>query len=73
MIEEMGLRELREAKLLSQKELAAKAGISNKTIVDIESGKIRPHPSTLRKLARALGVPGSALAEHLRPQGGLLP
>jgi transcriptional regulator with XRE-family HTH domain len=65
MLMEVGLRELREERLLSQKELAAKAHVSNKTIVDIETGKIRPHPSTLRKLARALGVPNAALAEHL--------
>jgi transcriptional regulator with XRE-family HTH domain len=66
MIEDVGLRELREERLLSQKELAAKARVSNKTIADIESGRIRPHPATLRKLARALGVPNAALAEHLR-------
>ncbi len=69
MLIEMGLREAREAKVWSQKELAAKAGVSNKTIADIEQGKIRPHPATLRKLARALGVPQTALAEHLRPRG----
>jgi transcriptional regulator with XRE-family HTH domain len=66
MIEDVGLRELREERLLSQKELAAKARVSNKTIVDIETGRIRPHPATLRKLARALGVPNVALTEHLR-------
>jgi transcriptional regulator with XRE-family HTH domain len=40
--------------------------VSQKTIVDIESGKIHPHPATLRKLAEALGVDPEALSEHLR-------
>lgn len=61
----MGLRELRQQKLLSQKELAAKARVSNKTVADIESGRVRPHPSTLRKLAEALDVSPSLLAPHL--------
>ena len=51
---------------MSQKELAAAAGVSNRTIVDIEAGRVRPHPATLRKLAKALGVKPAALAEHLR-------
>ena len=63
----VGLRELRQGQLLSQRELAAKAGVAHKTVVDIETGKIRPHPGTLRKLAAALGVPPAALAEYLAP------
>ena len=35
-------------------------------MVGIERGKIRPYPQTLRKVAEALGVEPSALAEHLR-------
>jgi len=62
----MGLRELREGQVITQRELAAKAGVSNKTISDIEQGKLRPHPATLRKLAAALGVKPSALAEHFQ-------
>ncbi len=62
----MGLREIRESKLLSQRELAQKSGVSPTTIVNIELGKIRPHPSTLRKLAGALAVSPKALAEHLK-------
>jgi transcriptional regulator with XRE-family HTH domain len=63
---DVGLRELRQDRLLSQEELAAKAGVSKTTIANIETGKIRPYPQTLRKLAEALGAPPSALAEHLR-------
>jgi transcriptional regulator with XRE-family HTH domain len=62
----VGLRELRRARVLSQRDLAARAKVSQKTIVDIESGKIHPHPVTLRKLAEALGVEPEALSEHQR-------
>jgi transcriptional regulator with XRE-family HTH domain len=62
----MDLRELREQKLLSQQDLAVRAGVSKTTVVNIEAGAIRPHPSTLRKLADALGVEPAVLAEYLR-------
>lgn len=63
---DVGLRELRLNAVMTQKELAEKAGVSKQTVVMIESGRIRPYPQTLRKLAEALGVPPTALAEHLR-------
>lgn len=44
------------------------AGISVKTLVDVERFKVRPHPTTLRKLAAALGVPTTTLAEHMDPR-----
>jgi transcriptional regulator with XRE-family HTH domain len=66
MLAAMGLRELRQERLLSQEELGKMAGVSKTTILNIESGKIRPYPQTLRKLAEALQVEPSALAEHLR-------
>jgi DNA-binding XRE family transcriptional regulator len=50
---------------MTQRELAAQANVAQKTIVDIETGKIRPHPTTIRKLAAALGVEPEALAEQL--------
>ena len=51
------LRELREARFLSLRDLAAKAGVAYVTIHRIETGqRVRPYPSTLRKLAKALGV-----------------
>jgi transcriptional regulator with XRE-family HTH domain len=59
-IREDGLRELREIRLrrgLSQADLSAITGVTEFTISEIESGKrANPRPSTLRKLARALGV-----------------
>jgi transcriptional regulator with XRE-family HTH domain len=66
LADDVGLRELREERLLSQQELAIRAGVSKTTIVNIETGKIRPHPATLRKLAETLQVDPAALAEHLR-------
>jgi transcriptional regulator with XRE-family HTH domain len=65
--EGMRLLELRRRKLLSQRELAARAGVARATINNIEQGKLRPHPRTLRKLAEALGVPPEELAEYLDP------
>jgi transcriptional regulator with XRE-family HTH domain len=62
----VGLRDLREAKLLSQRELARKSGVSQTTIVNTELGKARPHPATLRKLAAALQVDPIELAIHVR-------
>jgi transcriptional regulator with XRE-family HTH domain len=65
-LDDVGLRELRQEKLLSQEELGKKANVSKTTIVNIETGKIRPYPQTLRRLAEALEVEPAALVEHLR-------
>jgi DNA-binding XRE family transcriptional regulator len=50
------VKELREAKLLSQVNLAELAGISPSTINRIEKGLENPHWVTRRKLAKALKV-----------------
>ena len=51
------IAELREERALTQVELAERARISPSTLSLIESGKVaRPHVSTIRKLAKALGV-----------------
>jgi transcriptional regulator with XRE-family HTH domain len=51
------VRRLREDLSLSQRELAAEAGISPATVLKIEQDTVeRPHPRTLRKLAEALEV-----------------
>lgn len=58
------LRELRAGCLLSQQELADKADVSKKTIVDIENGNVEhPQWKTIRKLAEALGVKPSDVEE----------
>ncbi len=51
------LRFLREAKSLTRAALAARAGINASTEGAIESGRLRPYPVQLRKLARALRLP----------------
>lgn len=49
--------------MLSQRELAQKAGVSPATIVRIEAGR-DVHPKTARKLAEALGVRPKELTEN---------
>jgi transcriptional regulator with XRE-family HTH domain len=50
------LRELREARGISMRALAAKSGLSANALSMIERGKTSPSVSTLYKLADALGV-----------------
>ena len=50
------LARLRELKGYSQRALAKESGVSPATIYELENGRRRPNPSTLRKLARALEV-----------------
>ena len=57
----MKLRELREDKALSTRELADRAKVDHTTIVRLEGGKSGAHPRTIRKLAKALGVEPKAL------------
>ena len=53
----MKLRELREDRVYSQRELAEKAGIGADTVYRLErSEEAGAHPRTIRKLATALGV-----------------
>lgn len=57
------LRSLRERKALTQRELAEKAGITHVQISRLENESAEPHPSTVRKLAAALGVEPAELME----------
>jgi transcriptional regulator with XRE-family HTH domain len=50
------LRDLREARNISMRALAAKSGLSANALSMIERGKTSPSVSTLYKLADALGV-----------------
>jgi transcriptional regulator with XRE-family HTH domain len=54
------LRELREARNISMRALAAKSGLSANALSMIERGRTSPSVSTLYKLADALGVPITA-------------
>lgn len=70
------IRICRAAKGLSQKELAAKAGIGSSHISLIEAGKRSPSLATVEKICKALNVPthlvmllaaepGDIQAEHI--------
>jgi transcriptional regulator with XRE-family HTH domain len=58
------LKKARARKLLTQEELAEKAGVSPSTIVNIERDQSEPHFSTIRKLAKALDVDPTSLLEE---------
>ncbi len=51
------LRPLREAALLTQRDLARLSGLTPVQICRIELGQHRPRVSTIRSLAKALKVP----------------
>lgn len=58
------LREVRDRRLLSQRELAERAGLSPTTILKLEADRVEePHPRTVRKLAEGLGVDPAELVE----------
>jgi transcriptional regulator with XRE-family HTH domain len=50
------LKQVRTRRLLTQEELAEKAGVSAATVVNIERNNQEPQFRTIRKLARALDV-----------------
>ena len=50
------LREVRTRRLLTQDELADKAGVSQSTIANIERDNAEPQFRTIRKLAKALDI-----------------
>lgn len=55
------LREVREARGLTQGQLAELVGVSRKTINTVENGVFVPSTLIALKLARALGEPVEAL------------
>jgi transcriptional regulator with XRE-family HTH domain len=59
------VRELRQDHVLTLRELADKSGVSKDTINRIEHGH-GAYPSTIRKLARALGVEPRELVKGAR-------
>ncbi len=58
---------LRRAKGLSQKTLAARAGLARTAVGRIERGQAGPRGATLSRLAEALGVNVAHLAQPVRP------
>jgi transcriptional regulator with XRE-family HTH domain len=57
--------ELRRAKNVTQEILAAKIGLSVVTLGHVEQGRRSPSFVTMRKLAKALGVPMGELFKGL--------
>ncbi len=55
------LKHLRHLRALTLRELGEESGVSYATIWRIENGHSDVRPSTIRKLARALGVDTSEL------------
>ena len=58
------LRALRERRLLTQAELAEAASMSRDQVSRIERDEVDPRFSTIRKLAKALGVDPQELTEQ---------
>ncbi len=57
------MKELRIARLWSQRELASRAGVSENTIIYAETGRRLPRLLTMRRIADALGVDWNDVAE----------
>src|SRR5579871_1985913 len=58
------LRQQRVAAGLTQEDLAERSGVSVRAIADLERGRTKkPYPSSVRALARALGLPEAAGTE----------
>jgi transcriptional regulator with XRE-family HTH domain len=55
------VKKARERALLTQQELAGRAGIGLTTLNRIENDHAEPHFRTIRKIAKALGVDATTL------------
>ncbi len=55
------VKRVRERALLTQEELAGRAGVGTATLNRIEKDRVEPHFRTIRKLAKALDVDPSEL------------
>jgi DNA-binding XRE family transcriptional regulator len=51
---------------LTQRELARHAGVTQKTVVDLELGRAEPRLTTMRKLAAVLGTEPLEIDEFAR-------
>jgi HTH-type transcriptional regulator, competence development regulator len=69
MVKLTRLKDVRQRKALTQQQLAEKAGVNRVTIARIEGGKDEPLPTTLRKVADALGVDPEELLEPVAQSG----
>lgn len=60
------LRQVRELALLTQEQLAQRAGVAKSTVNRLERGLQNAHVSTVRRLAEALGVEAADLVAEER-------
>ncbi len=67
------LREVREGRGMSHRDLMEVSGVHYNTLSGIETGKHKPRPSTLRKLADALDVDIEDLTGAPAPKADALP
>jgi transcriptional regulator with XRE-family HTH domain len=58
------MKALREERVLSQRELALMAGLTQMTVWRLENGYRDARPGTIRKLAGALGVEPKELVKR---------
>ncbi|MBC8276139.1 MAG: helix-turn-helix transcriptional regulator [Chloroflexi bacterium] len=59
------LKRIRETRALSRKDLAGQSDVDESTIYRAERGQTKLRPSTVRKLAQALGVsPDELMSEQ---------
>jgi transcriptional regulator with XRE-family HTH domain len=65
MVKLTRLKDVRQRKALTQQQLADRAGVNRVTIARIEGGKDEPFPTTVRKVADALGVEPEDLSEPM--------
>ncbi len=63
------VKELRRRRGWNQRDLAKASGVGQDTISSMESGRHEPRPSTLRKIAGALGVEIEELFEEITNPG----
>ncbi|MBM4463690.1 MAG: helix-turn-helix transcriptional regulator [Chloroflexi bacterium] len=78
----MKLCELRQQKMMTQREVAERAGITVTTLSRIENGKVNPTFKTIRNLAEVFGISPQEMREIVgsaqlplwgvapRPRGG---
>lgn len=64
------LRRVREARGLSQRELARRAGISNATVSQIESNTVSPSVGALKRILDALPMPLADFFAETPPERG---
>jgi transcriptional regulator with XRE-family HTH domain len=57
------LRQLREARFFSHRDLAREADVSPTTVLNLEAGRVEAQRRTIRKLAQALEVDPAELVE----------